>query len=99
VADAARLPPPWACSVAGQVGHAQGDAATLIHRPDGRRGRHKGSTPGKPTDHAAGPDASGAAGHGLCRAWSAGQGQNGPAHDRLTGSGDVPTHPGPRGPL
>jgi hypothetical protein len=57
----------------GRVGHAQGDAATLIHRPDVAADT-KGSTPGKPTDHAAGPDASGAARHGLCQAWSAGQG-------------------------
>jgi hypothetical protein len=29
---------------------------------------------GKPGDHATGPDASGTAGHGLCQAWLAGEG-------------------------
>jgi hypothetical protein len=63
----------------GQVGHAQGEAATLIHRPDAAA---DGSTPGKPSDQAAGPDASGAARHGLCQAWSAGQGdENGKRAD------------------
>jgi hypothetical protein len=57
----------------GQVGHAQGEAATLIHRPDGAAATDS-STSDKPSDHATGPDASGAARHGLCRAWVAGQG-------------------------
>jgi hypothetical protein len=60
----------------GQVGHAQGQAATLIHRPDGAAAT-KNSTPdksSKSTDHAVGPDASGAAKQGLCQAWFAGQG-------------------------
>jgi len=57
----------------GQVGHAQGEAATLIHRPDGAAATNS-STPDKPSDHAVGPDASGAARHGLCQAWLAGQG-------------------------
>jgi len=57
----------------GQVGHAQGEAATLIHRPDGAAAGN-GSTSGKPSDHATGPDASGPARHGLCQAWLAGQG-------------------------
>ena len=56
-----------------QVGHAQGEAATLIHRPDGAAATDS-STADKPSDHAAGPDASGAARHGLCQAWLAGQG-------------------------
>ena len=65
----------------GQVGHAQGEAATLIHRPDAASATD-GSTPGKPSDHATGPDASGAARHGLCQAWSAGQGdENGKRAD------------------
>ena len=65
----------------GQVGHAQGDAATLIHGPDAATPTN-GSTPGKPSDHAAGPDASGAARHGLCQAWSAGRGdENGQRAD------------------
>jgi hypothetical protein len=57
----------------GQVGHAQGEAATLIHRPEGA-GAADGSTSDKPSDHATGPDASGTARHGLCQAWLAGQG-------------------------
>ena len=57
----------------GQVGHAQGEAATLIHRPGGAAAT-KSSTSDKSSDHAVGPDASGAARHGLCQAWLAGQG-------------------------
>jgi hypothetical protein len=57
----------------GQVGHAQGEAATLIHRPEGAAAANS-STSDKPSDHPTGPDASGAARHGLCRAWFAGQG-------------------------
>jgi hypothetical protein len=57
----------------GQVGHAQGEAATLIHRPDGGAAADS-STSDKSSDHATGPDASGAARHGLCQAWLAGQG-------------------------
>ena len=57
----------------GQVGHAQGEAATLIHRPEGAAAA-KRSISDKPSDHATGPDASGAARHGLCQAWLAGQG-------------------------
>jgi hypothetical protein len=65
----------------GQVGHAQGEAATLIHRPDAASATN-GSTAGKSSDQAAGPDASGAARHGLCQAWSAGQGdENGKRAD------------------
>jgi hypothetical protein len=67
---AARQAPPRTPD--GQVGHAQGEAATLIHRPDGATG--DSSTSGKSSDHATGPDASGAARHGLCQAWLAGQG-------------------------
>jgi hypothetical protein len=57
----------------GQVGHAQGDAAILIHGPDGTAAANS-SASGKPGEHAVGPDASGAAKQGLCRAWFAGQG-------------------------
>jgi hypothetical protein len=56
----------------GQVGHAQGEAATLIHGREGAAAAN-GSTSDKPND-ATGPDASGAARHGLCQAWLAGQG-------------------------
>jgi hypothetical protein len=59
----------------GQVGHAQGDAATVIHGRD-TAAATSGSVPDKPSDHATGPDASEAARHGLCRAWSAGQGDD-----------------------
>jgi len=57
----------------GQVGHAQGEAATLIHRSEDAAAT-RSSTSDKPGDHATGPDASGAARHGLCQAWLAGQG-------------------------
>jgi hypothetical protein len=57
----------------GRVGHAQGEAATLIHRPEGAAAANSSSSD-KPSDHPTGPDASGAARHGLCQAWSAGQG-------------------------
>ena len=57
----------------GQVGHAQGEAATLIHRPEGAAAA-KSSTSDTPGDPATGPDASGVARHGLCQAWFAGQG-------------------------
>jgi hypothetical protein len=57
----------------GQVGHAQGEAATLTHRPGGAAAAN-GSTSDRPSDDATGPDASGAARHGLCQAWLAGQG-------------------------
>jgi hypothetical protein len=56
----------------GRVGHAQGDAAILIHGRGGAAADR--STPDKPRDGATGPDASGAARRGLCRAWLAGQG-------------------------
>lgn len=59
----------------GQVGHAQGDAATQLHGRDAAAAP-SGSVPDKPKDDASGPDASGAARHGLCRAWSAGQGDD-----------------------
>jgi hypothetical protein len=57
----------------GQVGHAQGEAATLIHRPVGAAAADS-SASGKSSDHPTGPDASGAARHGLCQAWLTGQG-------------------------
>jgi hypothetical protein len=66
----------------GQVGHAQGEAATLIHRPDGAAAANS-STSDTSSDHAVGPDASGAARHGLCRAWLAGQGDE---HGKRTDS-------------
>jgi hypothetical protein len=60
---------------ADQVAHEQGSAATaaLANRPASAttRGNPASGTAG---DHATGPDASGPARHGLCQAWSAGQG-------------------------
>ena len=65
----------------GQVGHGQGDAATLI-RGSNAAAATNSSALGKSSDHAAGPDASGAARHGLCQAWSAGRGdENGKRAD------------------
>ena len=58
----------------GQVGHAQGAAAILLHGPDGTTAANS-SASDKPGEHAVGPDASGAARQGLCRAWFAGQGE------------------------
>jgi hypothetical protein len=59
----------------GNGAHARGEAATVT-LPDGAgaAAAGKGSSSGKPADHAAGPDASGPARHGLCQAWLAGQG-------------------------
>jgi hypothetical protein len=57
----------------GQVGQAQGEAATLIHHPEGSAATNS-STSDKSSDHATGQDASGPARHGLCQAWLAGQG-------------------------
>jgi hypothetical protein len=66
----------------GQVGYAHADAATLLHGPEAAVGSSR-SVPGKPSSHAPGPDASGAARHGLCQAWFAGQGDD---HGRRTDS-------------
>jgi hypothetical protein len=59
----------------GQVAHEIGDAAAKTH---GRSAAAAGnsSAPDKPSDHGAGPDPSGSAKHGLCQAWSAGQGDD-----------------------
>jgi hypothetical protein len=59
----------------GQVAHAQGDAAAKPHDPNAAAAT-RSSAPDKPSDHATGPDASGAARHGLCQAWFAGQGDD-----------------------
>jgi hypothetical protein len=58
-----------------QVAHATGDAAAKTHGPSAATVTNS-SGPDKPSDHVAGPDASGAAKHGLCQAWSAGQGDD-----------------------
>jgi hypothetical protein len=62
-------------SSGGQVAHEVGDAAARTHGPNAAAATNS-SGPDKPSDHVAGPDASGAAKHGLCQAWSAGQGDD-----------------------
>ena len=59
----------------GRGAHAEGEAVTVT-MPNGPGGAAASRTSGsgKPADHAAGPDASGPARHGLCQAWLAGQG-------------------------
>jgi hypothetical protein len=59
-------------STTGGQASAHGAAAILVHGKDAA-GPAGGST-AKSSDHATGPDASGPARHGLCRAWLAGQG-------------------------
>lgn len=59
----------------GQAVHAQGHAAAKPHDPNAAAATDS-SVPDKPSDHAAGPDASGAAKHGLCQAWNAGRGDD-----------------------
>jgi hypothetical protein len=58
----------------GQAASAHGNAATLMHGPDTTTAAT--SSAGRSSDHATGPDASGAARRGLCRAWLAGQGDD-----------------------
>ena len=85
----------------GQVAHAQGDAAAKAH--DSNAAAATGSSASdKPSDHATGPDPSGAARHGLCQAWFAGQGDDhgrrmdAPAFQALAaaagGAGQVPAY-------
>jgi hypothetical protein len=59
----------------GQAAHALGDAAV---KTDGRNAAvaTSSSGPDRPSDHVAGPDASGSAKHGLCQAWSVGRGDD-----------------------
>jgi hypothetical protein len=59
----------------GQVAHEIGDAAARTHGRSAAAATNS-SGPGTASDHVAGPDASGAAKHGLCQAWSAGQGDD-----------------------
>jgi hypothetical protein len=60
-------------SSAGQGASDHGEAAVLVHGPDAAAAN---SSADKARDHATGPDASGAARHGLCQAWAAGQGDD-----------------------
>ena len=53
----------------GHAASAHGEAASTVHDVDTAN-----SSAGRSSDHATGPDASGAARRGLCRAWLAGQG-------------------------
>jgi hypothetical protein len=48
---------------------AHGAAASFVRGPDAAD-----ASAGRSSDHATGPDASGAARHGLCQAWASGQG-------------------------
>jgi hypothetical protein len=60
-------------SSGGRVAHEIGDAAARTHGPKGAAATNSSD---RPSDDDAGPDASGAAKHGLCQAWSAGQGDD-----------------------
>ena len=62
-------------SSGGQAAHEIGDAAAKTHGPNAAAVTNR-SGPDTASDHGAGPDASGAAKHGLCQAWSAGQGDD-----------------------
>jgi len=53
----------------GPAASAHGEAATLVHGAVAAA-----DNSGRSSDHATGPDASGAARHGLCQAWLAGKG-------------------------
>ena len=59
----------------GQAAHQIGAAAARTHGPNAAAATNS-SGPGRPSDQVAGPDASGSAKHGLCQAWSAGQGDD-----------------------
>jgi hypothetical protein len=57
----------------GHAASAHGEAASTVHDADAATAN---SSAGRSSDHATGPDASGAARRGLCRAWLAGQGDD-----------------------
>jgi hypothetical protein len=57
----------------GQAASAHGEAAILVHGPDAASANNSAGTS---SHHPTGPDASGAARHGLCQAWLAGQGDD-----------------------
>ena len=63
-----------ASTAGGQAAFAHGEAASLVHAPDAAAAAD--SSASRSSDHATGPDASGAARHGLCQAWLAGQGDD-----------------------
>jgi hypothetical protein len=60
-----------ASTAGGQAAFAHGEAATFVHAPAAAAADSSAS---RSSDHGPGPDASGAARHGLCQAWLAGQG-------------------------
>jgi hypothetical protein len=62
-------------SSGGPAAHEIGDAAARTHGPSAAAATNS-SGPDTATGRGAGPDASGAAKHGLCQAWSAGQGDD-----------------------
>jgi hypothetical protein len=64
-------------SSGGQVAHEIGDAAARTHGPKAAAATNSSGSD-RSRDHVAGPgpDASGPARHGLCQAWSAGQGDD-----------------------
>jgi hypothetical protein len=59
----------------GPVAHEMGDATAKVHGSNAAAAINS-SGPDTSSDHVAGPDASGAAKHGLCQAWNAGQGDD-----------------------
>ena len=63
-----------ASTAGGRASHAQGDAALMISGRNAQATTSAGSVPDTSSGSAVGPDASGAARDGLCRAWLAGQG-------------------------
>jgi hypothetical protein len=70
-AERATQAPPGASG--SRAASAHGEAASLAHGADAATAN---SSAGRSSDHATGPDASGAARHGLCQAWLAGQGDD-----------------------
>ena len=73
-ASAERAAQAVSSSSAGQGASAHGEAAVLVHGPDAAAANSSAGKAGG--DHATGPDTSGAARHGLCQAWAAGQGDD-----------------------
>ena len=60
-----------ASTAGGQAAFAHGEAATFVHAPGDAAAADNSAS--RSSDHGPGPDASGAARHGLCQAWLAGQ--------------------------
>ena len=70
---AERATPAQSGTSRGQAASAHGEAAILVHGADAAAAN---SSAGRSSQHSTGPDASGAARHGLCQAWAAGQGDD-----------------------